>query len=135
MSNSIVATIEQYAITDDQLRIKTDRYDLNRIARAEARVLTWKHHVAKMLLSGLIFASLLFLMMPSGLVYAHWLPVIAFTIGALAALSACNRYELRVEYKYLDGTGLQWVTVDSGRSSEDFQRLQSMAREINRQVD
>jgi hypothetical protein len=135
MSNTIASAINQYSITDTHLRVHQDQYDLNKIFRAQVKELNWRNHLLKIILSGLLISSILFLFVPASLPFAQWLPVVGFTAGAIATLSACHRYELRVEFMHIDETGLQWVTVDSGRNVDDLERFKKMAREINQTVD
>ncbi|WP_202598257.1 MULTISPECIES: hypothetical protein [unclassified Vibrio] len=134
MANSVV--IQQL---NNQLKVNSDAYDLSRIVGVEVKVLTFKDHLLRMLLLGAISSSLLFIFIPSehqeyGLAFASFLPFIAFLFGAFLGFVSSNKYEFRLEFNHLDGTGIQWFTAAKSRKASDYVLFKEQEIELKRKI-
>lgn len=121
--------------SDKRLQINNDDYDLNNIKGVEVRVLTWKDHLLKMVLLGLVTSSMLFYFIPSieeakSLLTVLFLPMAGFLVGAVMALLSSAKYEFRIEYAHGDETGVQWITVAKSRQAADYAMFKEKAAEL-----
>ncbi|MGY6038720.1 hypothetical protein [Aeromonas sp. AE23HZ002T15] len=124
---------------DNRLQINNDSYDLNKIKGVEVWVLSWKDHLRKMVLLGLVTSSVLFYFIPTeeqakSALLVLFLPMAAFLAGALMGLLSCAKYEFRIEFAHADETGVQWITVARSRHAADHELFQAQAMELKRLI-
>ncbi|MGY3856253.1 hypothetical protein [Aeromonas intestinalis] len=125
--------------SDNRLQINNDGYDLNKIKGVEVRTLSWKDHLRKMVLLGLVTSSVLFYFIPTeeqakSALLVLFLPLVAFVAGALMALLSCAKYEFRIEFAHSDETGVQWITVARSRHDADYDLFKAQAMELKRLI-
>ncbi|MGY3941558.1 hypothetical protein [Aeromonas tecta] len=125
--------------SDNRLQINNDDYDLNKIKGVEVRALTWKDHLRKMMLLGLVTSSVLFYFIPTeeqakSALLVFFLPMVGFLAGALMALISSAKYEFRVEFAHTDETGVQWITVAKSRHAADYSMFKERAAELGEYI-
>ncbi|MCW8330169.1 DUF6232 family protein [Photobacterium sp. SDRW27] len=127
-----------FKISNQELKVKKDTYPMSRIVSAEARALTWRDNAGRIIFWGFLlsyaiwFAALLVLEdYPLSVTFPGFiLGAVLFSVGAIYGLSQCGKYELRIEFKHSDETGIQWVSVAKGRRKEEFKLFQEQANKI-----
>lgn len=125
--------------SENRLQINNDGYDLNKIKGVEVRVLTWKDHLRKMVLLGLVTSSVLFYFIPTeeqakSVLLVLFLPMVAFLAGALMALLSSAKYAFLIEFAHADETGVQWITVAKSRHAADHELFKTQAAELGKLI-
>ncbi|WP_028021448.1 hypothetical protein [Enterovibrio calviensis] len=100
---------DDFKIDGETLYFKQDLYPLSKIQNARVKTNTLKDHLTRMIAIGFLVTSVVWAVCPAsfGLLTAP----IALIAGTLAALSSARKYELQVEFKHKDETGLQWIVI------------------------
>lgn len=111
-----------------------DEYRINRINKIWAVQLSKYDQIKRLLLLALSFSSV-------GGVFAYWakdvaiyLVLILFCVGLLWALLTFRRYELRVEFKATDETGVQTVTLMHALKVNKFESFKSIAKQLSMHI-
>ena len=110
--------------SEENLKINSDSYDLNRISDVQVKELTWKDKLTNMLLFGLITSSILFYFIPTeaqGKGMTLFLPAVAFLVGVVMAMITSAKYVFRLEFKHADETGVQWITAAKSRNVREYE--------------
>ncbi|MGY3572417.1 hypothetical protein [Vibrio paucivorans] len=98
-----------FSIDNANIRFKKDQYSLSKINAARVKSNTFKDHALKVVTVGLIASSVVWMICPDG--FGILTGPFSIVIGALAALTTIRKYELQVEFRHADETGLQWITI------------------------
>ncbi|GAA4882886.1 hypothetical protein [Ferrimonas pelagia] len=118
---------EEITQLDDRLQIRKAHYQLRKLEAAEAKINTWKDHLLRTVIMGLLCACV-----PLALTFKiQFVPLLCFAVGVGAALLTATHYELRVRFNYGDETGVQWLTIAKGRYAEEHQLFVEKAEQIN----
>ncbi|WP_299022781.1 hypothetical protein [uncultured Photobacterium sp.] len=102
-------TSNDFQIGGKFLKFKTDEYPMSKIKGARVKVNTFKDHVLKILIVGLLVSSIAWVICPDSI--GQFAGLISLIVGMLAGLSIVRKYELQVDFQHSDETGLQWVTI------------------------
>ncbi|PSU35615.1 DUF6232 family protein [Photobacterium lutimaris] len=98
-----------FEVTTSSMRYKKNIYQLKKINRVRVKTNKFKDHILRAVFFGLLISSILWVIAPPtmGLLTAP----LVLVGGIVSALASIKRYELQIEFKHTDGTGLQWISV------------------------
>lgn len=108
-----LALIQQ---SENILQVNLDTYELNKVMGVKVKVLSWKYHLLKMIILGVLTSSILFIFIPFendeyGLAYSSYLPLVGFIVGIVFGLITSSKNEFQLKFDYSDETGIQWFTA------------------------
>lgn len=102
-------TAADFSFTPTALRVKKDQYPLAKINDARLKTNRLGDHVLRVTLIALLVSSVVWTICPDsfGLVTVPF----ALLVGALFGLASVRKYELQIEFRHSDETGLQWLSI------------------------
>ena len=111
--------------SENKLQVNSDTYKLNKVMGVRVKVLSWKDHLLKMIILGVLSSSILFIFIPSenceyGLAFSSYLPLVGFLVGVIFGLITSTKYEFQLKFNYSDETGIQWFTAAKSRKQSDY---------------
>ncbi|WP_216655523.1 DUF6232 family protein [Vibrio sp. Vb339] len=124
--------MDDFSVNEDWLKFKKDEYPLSKIKGVRVKVNTLKDHLARVVMTGLVVSSIVWMIFPEG--FGKFTAPFALLLGAIAALVSVRRYELQIEFQHTDETGLQWVSVAKTNSNNELQRFKMQARDITKKL-
>ena len=104
-----VITVDNFQINENKVVFKKDEYPLSQIKGARVKINSLKDHAIRVVTISLIVASVVWTVCPA--YFGLFTAPIALVVGVVLALSTVRKYELQVEFKHSDDTGLQWVSI------------------------
>lgn len=121
-----------FDIGGDRLRIKREQYPLAKIVNIKARQSSLTKQLLRAAGIGLIFSFAVWLLPLFNT--APEVTTILALAGMLFALLQYARYELLIEVRHGDETGIQWVTVARSRHQQDFALFRQQADILTRRL-
>ena len=111
--------------SENKLQVNLDTYELSKVIGVRVKALSWKDHLLKMIILGVLASSILFIFIPSenyeyGLAYSSYLPLVGFIVGVIFAFITSTKYEFQLNFNYSDETGIQWFTAAKSRKPSDY---------------
>jgi hypothetical protein len=125
-----------FDIGGDRLRIKREQYPLAKIVNIKARQSSLTKQLLRAAGIGLIFSFAVWLLplFNTAPEVTTILAPLLFIAGMLFALLQYARYELLIEVRHGDETGIQWVTVARSRRQQDFALFRQQADILTRRL-
>lgn len=117
---------QDFSIDNQSLTFKEDEYPLAKINRVRVKTNTIKDHLARLLVIGLLVSSIVWAICPAG--FGQLTGPFSLIVGMLAALLTIRKYELQIEFKHIDETGLQWVSVAKANNAKAKRLFDEQAR-------
>lgn len=130
-------TLADFSIASGGLTVKNDRYELRQINDVRLITHTLSSQVLKATVTSVIASSILWVFEPFttpwGVTIHAGLLALGLTFPVVLWFSIARaKYQLQVEFEHQDDVGLQWVTVASGRTEQEFATFQCVEQALMR---
>ncbi len=114
-------------ITNGLLSVDKDEYKLASILEIEARELSLKNHIVRILSFAFLFSCV-------GWIFLGMFGLFLFIVGLVYAALSAKKYELRALFRAVDETGNQWSSIKRSQADGDYDVFKAIASEVKREI-